>query len=624
MSGIVTSPSAAGPLLAAPSTVDGMGAVIQPERRECTFRVWSLFADAVYVVGSFTTPPWDIRIALARDNPMPGDGHHYWSAHVGGVRDHDQYKFIIQRGSRAPIWKLDPYCRNATVSLDANGQSRPNNSIIDDPTFDWGSSPFHMPSWNELVIYEMHVGTFNNIEGRAGEFDEAVQKLDHLVELGVNAIEVMPAHDFETKTSMGYNPSLLFAIDEAYGEQQAVQKFVKAAHAKGIAVIFDVVYNHFGPGSGDCLWQFDGWSQNNRGGIYFYNDDRAICEWGENRPDFGRPEVRHFIRDNAMMWLHEYRADGLRFDSTVNIHRAMGKDNYDRGGIPEGWELMKWINNDKDAELPWNITIAEDLKHNEDITKETRHGGAGFNSQWDVSFYHALKDAVTRPADVGAIADALQRRYNGDAFRRVIYSESHDEVTIKSGVWLGRLPEKIDPGNADSWKAKKRSTLAAALTLTAPGIPMLFQGQELLEWGTWTDNPEISHANSMLDWSKKERFRGIFELYRRLVALRRNRDGNTRGLTGQHLNVFHVNRGAKVIAYHRWMNGGPGDDVIVVANFSEDSFDSYNVGLPCPGTWYLRFNSDWDMIPPQTPGNHGMKYQGNVGLGPYSAIILSQ
>jgi len=604
----------------------------------CTFRVWAPFADAVQIAGSFTTPPWEVRIDLARENPLPGPGYDYWSAYIRGVEDHDQYKFVLRRGSRE-IWKLDPYCRDATGRIQVDGTIF-NNSVVDDPAFEWGNKPFSMPKWNELVIYEMHIGTFNNVEGKSGTFDEAVDKLGHLVELGVNAIEVMPAEDFESETSMGYNPNLLFAIDDAYGTQNAVQKFVKEAHSRNIAVLFDVVYNHFGPDTGDCLWQFDGWSKDDRqdlGGIYFYNDDRAKCDFGD-RPDFGRPEVRQFIRDNAMMWLHEYRADGLRLDSTLNIRKAVGKG-HDRGDLPEGWALMQWINNDKDGELPWNLMIAEDLQGNEWITKETGAGGAGFNSQWDVSFYHTLKDAVTAAADesrdIRTIAHALEKRYNNDAFRRVIYSESHDEVTIQNGEWLRRMPEKIWPGKADSWEAKKRSTLAAALTLTAPGIPMLFQGQEFLEWGTWTDNPDIRGANAMLDWSKKNRFHGIFKLYSRLVKLRRNTDGNTHGLTGQHINVFHVNNAAKVIAYHRWMEGGPGDDVVVVANFSHTSYDSYNIGLPRLGQWYLRFNSDWSDYDSSfgnkgydttaNPGsNQGMRYQGNVGLGPYSAIILSQ
>jgi 1,4-alpha-glucan branching enzyme len=619
----------------APGPMHGMGAVL--EDGGCTFRVWAPLADQVWVAGSFTDPPWASRIALARD-AADGPGRAYWSVWVEGVRDRDEYKLVIRRGDREQ-WRLDPYCRDATGERDAQGRRRENNGIIDEPTFDWGPQVFAMPPWNQLVIYELHIGTFNNQGGAPGRFQDAIDKLDHLVELGVNAIEVMPAQDFETETSMGYNPNLLFAIDDAYGTQNAVQRFVKAAHQKGLAVIFDVVYNHFGPGTGECLWQFDGWSRDDRpdlGGIYFYPDERAICDFGD-RPDFGRPEVRQLIRDNAMMWLHEYRADGLRVDSTINIRRAIGKGR-DRGDIPEGWALLAWINDDKDRELPWNLTIAEDLQNDEWITRPTRDGGAGFNAQWDVSFFQTICAAVTAPADearnLGAVAEALGRRYNRDAFRRVIYSESHDEVTIRDGRRLGRMPEKIWPGRADSWPAKKRSTLAAALALTAPGIPMLFQGQELLEWGSWSDNP-AENPNAMLDWSKRDRFRGIFDLYRDLVRLRRNWFDNTRGLRGQNLNVFHVNDEAKVIAFHRWGDGGPGDDVVVIANFADRAYDSYTIGFPRAGTWYLRFDSDWSGYDPsfgnqgyhttaEGGGRHGLPFHGNVGLGRYSAIIYSQ
>jgi 1,4-alpha-glucan branching enzyme len=193
------------------------------------------------------------------------------------------------------------------------------------------------------------------------------------------------------------------------------------------------------------------------------------------------------------------------------------------------------------------------------------------------------------------------------------------------------VPEKIWWGHPDSWAARKRSTLGAAIALTAPGIPMLFMGQEFLQSGSWDEKTD-------LDWTLRNRFDGIFKLYQRLIRLRRNQDLNTRGLMGQDISIFHVNDGAKVIAYHRWMYGGPGDDVIVVANFSAQRFDSYNVGFPHAGTWYLRFNSDCSEYSSDysnvgydtqaadgsNPGMRGMSFNGNVALGPYSLIILSQ
>lgn len=607
----------------------GMGAILHDDG--CTFRCWAPNAEEVWVAGDFAKPQWQAgRIAMAREGKTRGDpGFPYWSVFVQGVRVGAEYRFMLRRQGTMPgdsdgaiLWKMDPYCRDATTSR-GNSQTR-------DQAFDWGPGVFQMPNWNEMVIYELHVGTFNAQPGSIGTFEEAIGRLDYLRDLGINAIQVMPAEDFDTETSMGYNPALPFAIDDAYGQPKAVQKFVKEAHARGIAVIFDVVYNHFGPqGLGPCLWQFDGWSQNGYGGIYLYNDERASCKYGEmNRADFGRPEVRQYIRDNATMWLHEYRADGLRFDSVVNIRKVISHEGDDQGDNPDGWSLLQWINNEKNRELPWNIVIAEDLQNNDWITKPTNEGGAGFDAQWDCIFRDALRNAVAAPTDasrdMGAVAAAIGKSYsNVGMFQRVAYVESHDEAVSR------RLPDLIWQGNATGWHARKRSTLAAGLLFTSPGIPMIFQGQEFLEYAPWSDN----HAP--LDWSKAGAFGGILNLYRDLIKLRRNWYNNTRGLRGQNINIFHVNHDAKVLAFHRWADGGPGDDVVVVANFSTLPYWNYNIGLPRAGTWYLRFNSDWagywddfTNVGYDTTagpgGNQGMPCNGNVGIGPYSVIVLSQ
>lgn len=246
---------------------------------------------------------------------------------------------------------LDAYRRNATGFSNEHGHI----SIVSKSTFDWGDHRFQMLSWNELVIYEMHIGPFNNVDGGPGSFDQAIEKLNYLQVLGVNAIEVMPVSVFNKSTSEGYNFDLLFAIDSAHGTQHAAQKVVQAAHAIVLAAICDVVYNHFGTEQHqDCLFQFDGWSLDGGTelqGIYFYSDDRRVTNYGE-RPNCRRPEVCQFIDNNAMMWLHEFQADGLRFDSTLNIRRANFKWLGNIGDIPEGWRLLQRTNNENDTQLP--------------------------------------------------------------------------------------------------------------------------------------------------------------------------------------------------------------------------------------------------------------------------------
>ena len=149
-----------------------------------------------------------------------------------------------------------------------------------------------------------------------------------------------------------------------------------------------------------------------------------------------------------------------------------------------------------------------------------------------------------------------------------------------------RVPQEVNPDDPKGWYSQKRSTLAAAMVFTAPGIPMLFQGQEFLEGNYFRDTVPV-------DWDQRDEFQGIVRLYRDLIRLRLNRDGFTRGLCGQFTRVFHLNDERKLLAYHRWNKGGPADDVVVVANFLNEPQDGYVIGFPAAGTWKLRFNSDW-------------------------------
>ena len=210
-----------------------------------------------------------------------------------------------------------------------------------------------------------------------------------------------------------------------------LRTLVKEAHKLGIAVIIDVVYNHFGP-EDLSLWQFDGWSQNGKGGIYFYNDWRSKTPWADTRPDYGRPEVRQFIRDNVLMWFEEYHVDGLRWDATSYIRNAHGHDGDPNANLVEGWHMMQAISKEVHAKFPGKILIAEDLKSNHAVTESAENGGAGFDAQWDENFVHPLREALIAPddttRDMHTVAAALAYRYNDDAFQRVIYTESHDEV----------------------------------------------------------------------------------------------------------------------------------------------------------------------------------------------------
>jgi len=569
------------------------------------FRTWAPFADRVTVAGTFND--WNIDA-----HPLSELADGYWSGRIEDAAAGDEYLFVIEKDG-VLHWKADP--RAAALVNSAS-----NAVVYDKGAYQWQSGPFEMPPRDTLVLYEMHIGTFNDEPGGApGTFDSATEKLDHLVELGINAVELMPVAEFAGDFSWGYNTAFPFAVESAYGGPDALKRFVDACHARGIAVLLDVVHNHYGP-SDLSMWCYDGECLGEEnGGAYFYTDHRRESGWGP-RPDYGRWQVRRFIRDNTRWWLKEFRADGLRWDSTVNIRTGGGED------IADGWWLLQSTNNIVDDEMPAKLMIAEDLQQNPWLTTSTGAGGAGFDSQWEAAFFHPVNDAIITPSDstrdMWAVRDAIAHSYPEAHHARVIYTESHDEVANGRQ----RIPSMISPDDPTSFFARKRSTLGAALVMTSPGLPMIFQGQEMLEdeWFRDTDP---------LDWQKADDHAGIVALYRDLIHLRRNLGENTAGLLGAGVNVHHVNNGAKVIAMHRWQYGGVGDDVMVVLNFSATDYPSYDVGAPYGGTWHVAFNSDDEAYGFEGKGSagdveamenatDGMQYRLRVSLPAYSALIL--
>ncbi|MFY2562180.1 alpha-amylase family glycosyl hydrolase [Corallococcus terminator] len=580
----------------------GMGVI--PFDGGATFRVWAPHAQRVQVVGDFSH--WH-AVELAREpsgnfsRDIPGAGHG------------QQYQFVVQGRYGDWRWRNDPRAADVTNSTG-------NSVILDHRDFVWRyDGHFQMPDFREAVIYELHIGTFNDAPGWGpGHWLSAIDKLDYLRELGVNVVELMPSAEFAGDFSWGYNPTFPFAPESSYGTPNDLKRFVDEAHRRGLGVIMDVVYNHLGP-SDLPHWDFDG-ETFGRGGVYFYADWRASTPWGDTRPDYGRAEVRDYLRDNALMWLREYHMDGLRLDATKEIRTASGVDN------PAGWELLRSITETVKREFPWKLLIAEDMAADPAVTHPQ---GAGFDAQWDAAFVHPVRAALIAPFDEGrdlnAVRDALYFNYNGAATQRVIFTESHDEVANGRS----RLPTEVSPYNPGDLLAKKKALLGAVLTLTAPGIPMLFMGQEFLEDGHFDDGDP-------LDWNKPGWFGGILQAHRDLIRLRRNWHDTSAGLRGDHVHVFHLNHVDKVMAFHRWEHGGPGDDVVVIVNLGHRAFTGYELGLPSDGLWRVRFNGDWRGYSPdfgdtavhdvwgEWGGRDGLPARGALSLGAYSAVILSR
>jgi len=574
-----------------------MGSI--PYAEGTAFRVWAPHADGVAVTGDFDE--WS-----ATQHTLTHEGDGYWYAEVPGAQPGQQYQFALTLGGET-AYRIDPYARAVTNSIG-------NGIIVDPGVFDWAGDDFECPPHEDLVIYETHIGSFVGSDDSMGDLEGLAGKLDYLQTLGINAIELMPLMEFAGDYSWGYNPAHVFAVESSYGGPEALRAFIKEAHAHGIAVIIDVVYNHFGP-SDLGLWQFDGWSENDKGGIYFYNDWRSSTPWGDTRPDYAREEVRRFIRDNALMWLREFHADGLRLDMTPYM-RSVDGSGWD---IDEGWSLMRWVAESVREERPDAIVIAEDL-HGEMAVTSTGPGGAAMHAQWDNQFVHPMRAALTAADDgqrsMAAVAGAITAQYH-HAFDRVVYTESHDEVANGKA----RVPSEVAANNADGWAAQKLATLGAALVLTTPGIPMLFQGQEFLEDEWFRDSVP-------LDWERAEQFRDIVRMFRNLIWLRRNLGGDSAALRGQHVKLLDVDEERKTVVFHRADDNGA--HAIVAANFSARPVTG-TIGMPGgPGrNWQVRFNSDastysslfGDHATPEIVVNEDSS--GHLDIGPYSLVIFT-
>ena len=550
-----------------------------------TFRVWAPQASSVSVAGTFNG--WvNTAHPLAVESASPG----VWSRDVTSARLNDSYKYVIN----GTLWRTDPRSRIINTADSHNSIISSTNSFI------WNGDRFSITNASDLVLYEAHVGTFT---GPGGTFSTFTNRIDYLNDLGVSALELMPVNEFPSATSWGYNPGYPFAVEHDYGTPDTLRTLVQRAHQGGLVVILDVVHNHWDelvPQT--SLWQFDGSAPT---GPYFYaSDPFTYTPWGP-RPDYSRAEVRAYINDTFRMWLDEYHISGFRWDAPRHSIYTTNEVY-----IPDGLLMITNALALMAAQYPGTWNIAED-------TKEI----SGFNHFWDFTFNWEIKSVLTQSDDNFRDMPTVARNINGTP-ARIIYTDSHDTAgDLNGGV---RLPTAIHSADPAGYYARKRSALGAALVMTAPGTPMILQGQELLETNQFSDT-------RAMDWSRTNSQAGTHRLYRDLIRLRRNLDGVSRGLTGDAVSTYHVDNTSKLVAYSRWSSADTGDTVVVVANFANATRASYPLHFPEEGTWYVLFNSDSTNYAADYANAGGAEVvavgnppEAAVTVGPYSALILSR
>jgi maltooligosyltrehalose trehalohydrolase len=444
-----------------------------------SFRLWAPNANQV-----------ELKIGSDFFGMTRGDGN-WWRTEIPLAKTGIDYAFVLDGGEPVP----DP--RSLWQPNGIHGPSR----TVDHGAFSWTDKRWQAKPLSSAIVYELHVGTFTP----EGTFIAAIDKLDYLVDLGVTHIELMPVAEFSGTHGWGYDGVDLYAPHHAYGEPDDLKRLVDATHARGLAVILDVVYNHLGP-AGNYLARF---------GPYF--TQRYATPWGE-AINFDGPqsdEVRRFFCDNALMWLRDYHFDGLRIDA---VHAIL-----DTSAIHFLEQLAGEVA-DLQAQTDRQLAlIAESDLNDPRIIRPREIGGYGMHAQWSDDFHHALHCVLTGERagyyrDFGSLADlakALQRVFVYDgrysAFRRRRHGRPPSGLSGHS--FLGYLQTHDQIGNrargerSSHLMSVARLKIAAALILTAPFIPMLFQGEE---WGAtspflyFTDHRDPELARNVTEGRRRE------------------------------------------------------------------------------------------------------------------------
>jgi maltooligosyltrehalose trehalohydrolase len=425
--------------------------------------------------------------------PMEKKSRGYWSGAVEEAGRGTDYGFVID-GLEPAL----PDPRTQWQPDSVHGVSR----VVDHSAFAWSDEDWQAPPLSSALIYELHLGTFTP----EGTLKAAESRLDYLKALGVTHVELMPIANFPGKRGWGYDGVDLFAIFNAYGEPGDLKRFVDACHSKGLAVLLDVVYNHLGP-VGNYLAKF---------GPYFTHSHST--PWGDavNFEEAGATEIRRYLIDNALMWLRDYHIDGLRLDA---VHAYM-----DRSAIHFLEEITGEVRRLEAAMGKHFVLIAESDLNDPRIVKAEEAGGYGLDAQWSDDFHHALFSVISGERagyyeDFGTLAQLAKSLrcvfvYDGNYSEYRQRNHGRQVVGLSGHRFIGFVQNHDQVGNRAQGERISheagvgRAKIAAALVLTAPFVPMLFQGEEFgasapFLYFTDYDDPELGR---MISEGRKKEF----------------------------------------------------------------------------------------------------------------------
>jgi len=619
-----------------------MGATLVPGGG-ATFRTWAPRATNVYLNGVFSGVT---QSGQNDDLLLSKDANGYWTGFLPTASEGDLYHFYVG-GAGSSGYKRDPYARELAIDSPFPTCS----CVIRSATaYPWHDSAFVTPDFSNMIIYQLHVGTYApSSPGVASTFLDIIGKIKYLVALGVTVLQPLPIDEVETDPSMGYNGADYFSPDFPYvvanpaalatylttinslllakgcspltvaditpGPAQ-LKCLVDLCHLYGIAVAFDVVYNHAGgwdnpPGPSDdqSLYFFDRATPINtpddpfghNESLYFTNANGgyvgglAFALWNQ--------DVCQFIINSASYYINEFHVDGFRYDE-ISMLLFLNANT--------GWQFCANLTDTVRFIKPRLLQNAEYWPGEFSATRSqivasTSAGGTGFDVLQHDGLRLAIRGAITQASqgqsaaiNFDAIAGNLFPPELPHAWQAVTCVENHDVVNLGNDQ---RLPMLADSSATESWYARSRSRVATALLLTAPGIPQIFMGQEFLAPSQWHCDPtDLGH---LIQWSAlngaDQVMANHLQFTKDAIQLRWSQPA----LRGENVNAFHVHNQNRVIAFQRWLDGS-GQDVIVVATLAEDTWYNYAIGFPYPGPWQEIFNSDYyDNFPnPQVAGNN--------------------
>jgi len=523
--------------------------------------------------------------------PMESDNQGYWTVTVDNCPPGTLYHYHLENERDRP----DP-----ASFYQPDGVHRA-SQVIDHHSFQWQDTDWHGIDKKEMIIYEIHVGTFTD----EGSFTSAVQRLDDLKELGINAIEIMPVSQFPGSRNWGYDGVYPFAVQNSYGGPDGLKGFVNECHIRDMAVILDVVYNHQGP-EGNYIWDF---------APYF--TDKYKSPWGQaiNFDGTHSQGVRNYYMENALYWFEHFHCDALRLDAIHGIY-----DNSDRPFLLELAERVQEFSTRQGRKY---YLMAESDLNDSSAARPADKGGLGLDVLWCDDFHHAMHTLIAGEdggyyVDYGSVDHLVKslkegfvysgeyskfrKRSHGNssedlpADRFIVFSQNHDQIGNR--VMGDRIASLV------SFEAQK---LAAGIVLLSPFIPLLFMGEEYGEtrpflyftshsdpdlvegirqgrkkefekfrWKEEPADPQIEETffKSKIDWTKRQTgdHKILLNYYRELIHLRKNIDALS-NLDKESMLVWGDDE-RKVITVERWHGKSR---VMIVININGSDVSIHNV-----------------------------------------------